>query len=167
IFNMNARHLGPAPTIFEALDDAGLRTAAVNFTCYRGRTEHRTTLPGVTRTARGPQRFFFYNLFESDATGAPLSVRRRAAGTIDTYAAAVGRWLVTRDCFDFFLYYLSDYDYASHALGPERAAGKLVDADRALASLLDAAGGPDAFLERYDLILCSDHGQTAVEQAVP
>ena len=166
VFNMNAKHLGPSPTVFEALDDAGLRTAAVNFTCYRGRTEHRAKLPGVTRTARGPQRFFFYNVFESDATGAPLSLRNRAGGTIDEYAAAVGRWLVTRDCFDFFLFYLSDYDYASHALGPEGAAEKLADADRAIAGLLDAAGGPEAFLERYDLLLCSDHGQTPVHTAV-
>ena len=168
IFNMNGRHLGAeAVTLFEALDDAGLVTAAVNFTCYRGRTEHRTTLPGITRTAHGPKRFFFYNLFESDPTGAPLSVRRRAAGTIDEYAAAVGRWLVIRDGFDFFLYYLSDYDYASHALGPEGAAAKLVDADRAVAALLDAAGGPDEFLGRYDVLLCSDHGQTPVDRAVP
>ena len=58
-------------------------------------------------------------------TGAPLSVRKRSAGTIDAYAAAVGRWLVTRDGFDFLVFYLSDYDYASHALGPEGAAAKL------------------------------------------
>jgi Type I phosphodiesterase / nucleotide pyrophosphatase len=168
IFHMNGRHLGEeAVTVFEALDDAGLETAAVNFTCYRGRTEHRTTLPGVTRTARGPKRFFYYNLFESDVTGAPLSVRRRSAGTVDDYAAAVGRWLVTRDGFDFLVYYLSDYDYASHALGPEGAAAKLADADRAVGSLLDAAGGPDEFLGRYDVLLCSDHGQTAVERALP
>src|SRR3954454_20367349 len=166
IFNMNAKHLGPSPTVFESLDDAGLRTAAVNFTCYRGRTEHPPTVPGLTRTARGPQRFFFYNLFESDATGAPLSVRNRKGGTIDDYAAAVGRWLVTRDCFDFFLFYLSDYDYASHSLGPEGAAAKLVDADRAIDGLMDAAGGRGAFLERYDLLLCSDHGQTPVHTAV-
>ncbi len=166
IFNMNGKHLAPdAPTVFETLADEGLRTAAVNFTCYRGRTEHRTTLPGVTRTAHGPQRFFFYNLFESDATGAPLSVRRRGAGTVDAYAAAVGRWLVTRDCFDFFLYYLSDYDYASHALGPEDAAAKLGDADRAVGALLEAAGGADEFLGRYDVLLCSDHGQTPVDRA--
>ena len=74
IFNMNGRHLSPgATTVFESLHDAGLTTAAVNFTCYRGRTEHRTVLPGVTRTAFGPERFFFYNLFESDDD-------RRAAG---------------------------------------------------------------------------------------
>jgi type I phosphodiesterase/nucleotide pyrophosphatase len=168
IFNLSGRHLSSgAATVFETLDDAGLVTAAVNFTCYRGRTEHRATLPGVTRTVLGPRRFFFYNLFESDVTGAPLSVRRRSAGSVDDYAAAVGRWLVTRDGFDFFLFYLSDYDYASHAGGPEAAAGKLVDADRAIGSLLDAAGGPEAFLERYAVIVCSDHGQTRVERGVP
>jgi Type I phosphodiesterase / nucleotide pyrophosphatase len=168
IFNMNGRHLGrDAVTVFEALADAGLDTAAVNFTCYRGRTEHRTTLPGVTRRVRGPKRFFYYNLFESDVTGAPLSVRRRSAGTVDDYAAAVGRWLVTRDGFDFLVFYLSDYDYASHALGPEGAAAKLADADRAVASLFEAAGGPDEFLDRYDVVLCSDHGQTPVTSALP
>ncbi len=168
IFNMNGRHLcGEAVTVFEALDDAGLVTAAVNFTCYRGRTVHRTTLPGVSRRASGPKRFFYYNLFESDVTGAPLAVRRRSAGTIDSYAAAVGRWLVTRDGFDFLVYYLSDYDYASHVLGPEGAAVKLADADVAVAALLDAAGSWDAFLERYDVLVCSDHGQTAVRRADP
>ena len=42
---------------------------------------------------------------------------------------------------------------------------KLADADRAVGALLDAAGGPDEFLDRYDVLLCSDHGQTTVEQA--
>ena len=168
IFNMNSRHLSAeTATVFEALDDARFVTAAVNFTCYRGRTEHRTTLPGVSRRARGPRRFFYYNLFESDVTGAPLAVRRRSAGTIDSYAAAAGRWLVTRDGFHFLVYYLSDYDYASHALGPEGAAAKLADADSAVATLLEAAGGWDEFLERYAVLLCSDHGQTSVAQALP
>jgi hypothetical protein len=30
--------------------------------------------------------------------------------------------------------------------------------------LLDAAGGPDEFLQRYAVILCSDHGQTSVDR---
>ena len=106
--------------MFEALADAGLRTAAVNFTAYRGRTRHRATVPFLG-TVVGPERFFFYNLFSSDRTGAPLSWRNRAAGSVDAYAAAVGRWLVTRDAFDFLLFYLSDYDYASHAHGPDTA----------------------------------------------
>ncbi len=129
-------------TVYEALEDAGLVTAAVNITCYRGRTRHLPTLPWVTKPAYGPKRFFFYSLFESDPTGAPLAVRNRAAGSIDAYAAAVGRWLVTRDGFDFLAYYLSDFDYASHAHGPDGADGVALErTDAAIQALLDAAGG--------------------------
>jgi hypothetical protein len=166
IINMNRLHLAKdAVTVYEALEDAGLTTAAINITCYRGRTRHLPTLPGVTIPAYGPKRFFFYNLFESDPTGAPLAVFGRAQGSIDGYAAAVGRWLVTRDGFDFLVYYLPDYDFASHALGPDGAFDALARSDAAVGALLDAAGGPDEFLERYAVILCSDHGQTHVERS--
>ena len=164
ILDMNRRHLGAdAVTVYEALEDAGLTPAAVNITCYRGRTRHLPTVPGVP-AAYGPRRFFFYNLFESDVTGAPLAVRNRAAGTVDDYAAAVGRWLVTRDGFDFLVYYLSDYDYASHAYGPDAARSTLARMDAHVGALMAAAGGPDEFLERYAVILCSDHGQTGVDR---
>jgi hypothetical protein len=162
LVNMNAEHLGArAVTVFEALADAGLRTAAVNFTAYRGRTPHRAPFLG---TVQGPEEFYFYNLFESGRTGAPLSWRNRPAGTIDAYAAAVGRWLVTRDAFDFLVYYLSDYDYASHELGPDAAHEALARSDDAVASLVAAAGGLDELLERYALVVLSDHGQTSVER---
>lgn len=164
LVGMNAEHLGRrAVTLFEALEDAGLATAAVNFTAYRGRTTHRSPVPGLG-PVRGPQRFFFYNLYESDATGAPLSWRNRAAGTIDGYAAAVGRWLVTRGGFDFLVYYLSDYDYASHERGPDAAHDVLGRCDRAVGALADAAGGLDELLARYAVIVLSDHGQTRVER---
>jgi Type I phosphodiesterase / nucleotide pyrophosphatase len=166
IINMNRLHLASdAVTVYEALEDAGLTTAAINITCYRGRTRHLPTLPAVTIPAFGPKRFFFYNLFESDPTGAPLAVFGRAQGSIDGYAAAVGRWLVTRDGFDFLVYYLPDYDFASHALGPDGAFEALARSDAAVGSLLDAAGGPDEFLERYAVVLCADHGQTHVERS--
>ena len=126
IFNMNARHLSRgASTVYEALEDAGLVAGAVNITCYRGRHRYLPTVPGLRRAAYGPRRFFFYGLFESDRTGAPFAVRSRRAGSVDAYAAAVGRWLVTRDGFDFLAYYLSGYDFASHAAGPD---GEAADA---------------------------------------
>jgi len=166
IYNMNQHHLGKdAVTVYESLEDAGLVAAAVNITCYRGRTRYLPTLPWVTKPAYGPKRFFFYSLFESDPTGAPLAVRNRAGGSIDAYAAAVGRWLVTRDGFDFLAYYLSDFDFASHAHGPEGAEEVALErTDAAIQALLDAAGGADEFLERYAVVLLSDHGQTDVEQ---
>ncbi len=168
IFNMNARHLSKdAVTIYEALKDAGLVAAAVNITCYRGRHRHLPTVPGLSRAAYGPTRFFYYGLFESDRTGAPFAVRSRRGGSVDAYAAAVGRWLVTRDGFDFLAFYLSGFDFASHAGGPdgEGAEHALEQADAAIGTLLDAAGGPDEFLERYAVVLLSDHGQTRVDRA--
>jgi hypothetical protein len=168
VFNMAERHVAPeATTVFEAVEDAGLVPAAITFTCYRGRTPHALRLPGVPgsyRSVLGPKRFFYFNIFESDATGAPLAVRSRTAGSVDAYAAAVGRWLVTRDGFDFLVFYLPDYDYASHISGPDASHAALERADACLGELMAAAGGPDGFLERYAVVVCSDHGQTSVER---
>jgi len=167
LVNMNAQHLGSrAVTLFESLADAGLRTAAVNFTAYRGRTQHRATVPFLG-TISGPERFFFYNLFSSDRTGAGLSWRNRANGTVDAYAAAVGRWLIARDAFDFLVFYLSDYDYASHASGPDTAVDVLRKCDDAIGTLVETAGGVDELLERYAVVVMSDHGQTHVREAYP
>jgi hypothetical protein len=172
IFGMSGEHLSPqATTVFEALEDAELEPAAINFTCYRGRTRHPIKLPALARRNRwyeavyGPKHFFYFNLFESERTGAPLAIRSRLEGSIDEYAAAVGRWLVTRDAFDFLVFYLPDYDYASHLAGPDASLDALERTDTAIARLLEAAGGPGAFLERYAVIVTSDHGQTRVERA--
>jgi predicted AlkP superfamily pyrophosphatase or phosphodiesterase len=168
IVNMNERHLSrEAVTIYEALEDAGFVAGAVNITCYRGRERYLPTLPGLKRPVHGPRRFFYYGLFESDRTGAPFAVRSRRAGSPDAYAGAVGRWLVTRDGFDFLAYYLSGFDFASHEGGPDggEADRSLEMIDAEVRALFDAAGGPDQFLERYAVLLLSDHGQTPVRQA--
>jgi Type I phosphodiesterase / nucleotide pyrophosphatase len=169
IVGMSRDHLSPAATtVFEAVEDAGLVAAAVNFTCYRGRERHFVRLPQPARRDRwyesvqAPSRFFFFNLYESDDTGAGLAVRSRAAGSVDAYAEAVGRWLVTRDGFDFLLYYLPDYDYAAHLAGPDAALAALERADACLGALFDSAGGAAEFLERYAIVVCSDHGQSPV-----
>jgi hypothetical protein len=173
IFEMNHAHLSPAAaTVFEAIEDAGLVPASINFTAYRGRTRHPIRLPGLAsrrnrwyEAVYGPRRFFFFNLFESDVTGAPLAVRSRVEGSTDAYAGFVGRWLVTRDGFDFLVFYLPDFDYASHLTGPASPLDALARADASVAQLMDAAGGPDELLERYAVIVCSDHGQTHVSEA--
>ena len=171
VFAMSGEHVAKgATTVFEALEDGGLEPAAINFTCYRGRTRHPIRLPALARRNRwyeavyGPRHFFYFNVFESERTGAGLAVRSRLEGSIDDYAATVGRWLVTRDAFDLLVFYLPDYDYASHISGPEGSLGALERSDQAVARLLETAGGTDAFLERYAVVACSDHGQTPVER---
>ncbi len=165
VVNLNARHLSRgAETVYEALEATGLTTAAINITTYRGRNRHLSPIPGFP-PVHGPKRFFFYSVYESDRTGAPIAFLNRSLGSIDGYAAAIGRWLVARDGFDLLVYYLPDYDYASHAVGPDTAHEALGRADASVSALFEAAGGRDAFLDRYAVVLCSDHGQAAVEQA--
>jgi hypothetical protein len=165
VVNLNERHLlRSAETVYEALEGAGLTTAAINITTFRGRNRHLALIPGFP-PVYGPKRFFFYSVYESDRTGAPLAWLNRSLGSIDGYAAAIGRWLVARDGFDLLVFYLPDYDYASHALGPDAAYEALGRADASIEALMDAAGGRDAFLERYVVLLCSDHGQAPVEHA--
>jgi len=165
VVNLNERHLSArAETVYEALEAAGLSTAAIDITTFRGRTRHVARIPGFP-AVYGPKQFFFYSVYESDRTGAPLAWLNRSLGSIDAYAATVGRWLVTRNSFDLLVYYLPDYDYASHALGPGAAHEALGRADAAIEALLDAAGGREPFLERYGVVLCSDHGQAPVERA--
>jgi hypothetical protein len=168
IYAMNAEHLSSeAVTVFEALEDEGFRAAGINVTCFRGRSRHLPLVPGVAPAVLGPSRFFFYGLFESRDTGtSQTAVFKRASGSVDGYAETAGRWLVTRDDFDFLFYYLSDYDYISHTLGPEGADEGLRRADRSIAAITEAAGGIDSFLDRYDVLLCSDHGQTPVLEGV-
>ena len=167
IVGMNAEHLSPdATTLYEDAEGAGLTAAAINITCYRAATRHVPTVPGLVPPVYGPKRFFYYSLFESDPIGAPLAIRNRAAGSVDDYAAAAARWLVTRDGFDVLVYYLSDLDFASHVHGPKGVRAALGAADRQVRVLADAAGGLDELLDRYALLLCSDHGQTAVSAGV-
>ena len=56
---------------------------------------------------------------------------------------------MTRDAFDFLVFYLSDYDYASHEHGPDTALEELQRCDAAIGALAEAGGGIDALLERY------------------
>ena len=163
--NMNERHLSrDATTVYEALEDAGFVAGAINITCYRGRHPYRPNVPACDARCTG--RAASSSTTSTSRTGrVRLRRPRRKVGAVDGYAAGVGRWLVTRDAFDFLVYYLSDYDFASHAHGPAGAMDVALErVDASIAALLVAAGGPDEFLERYAVILLSDHGQTEVER---
>jgi hypothetical protein len=153
--------------VFEALEDAGLETAAVNTYVCRGRVRHPITRPMARRIARragivdavyGPRRYFLGELFFTDRTGAP----RNFGGGIDRHGGAVGRWLVTRDGFDFLFFYLYETDAAQHRAGD--VLGAVEGADRGLRLMVEAAGGLDRFLDRYAVIVVADHSQSAVAE---
>ncbi|MDX6520645.1 MAG: hypothetical protein QOF08_1250, partial [Gaiellales bacterium] len=153
----------------EGLEDAGLVTAAVNTFVCRGRVRHSITREAARRIARrvgivdafyGPKRFFFGELFWSDDTGAP----RNFGSSVDRHGGHVGRWLVTRDGFDFLFLYLYETDAAQHR--GEDAVVEVEQADHSVGLLVEAAGGWDAFLERYAMIVVADHSQSTIERVV-
>jgi len=177
VYNMNLAHLNPAaPTIFERLDDAGLRTASTPFLIYRGRHRHDVSLEGLVRRAVdvsglkfhhgtwGPGELFYGDLYASRRVPCRPTSR---PGTVDEYSACCGAELAEQGLFDFLLLSLPDNDHYSHRHGPEAMAESIGRADAAFAKLVAAAGGLDGFLTDYALILMSDHAQSAVHRELP
>jgi hypothetical protein len=176
VYNLNMAHLSRGHrTVFEHLDDAGLRTAATTYLIYRGRTRHRMSEEGIyPRIARavafdhavwGPAELFYADIFSSRPTGCPPT-RLGTPGLRDQHAACVAAHLVQRDLFDFLLLSLPDNDSWSHRRGPWAQVESLPAIDRELARVVEAGGGLDPFLEEHVLIVMSDHSQAVIDERI-
>ncbi len=175
VYNMNMAHLTRAHrTVFEHLDDAGLRTACTTWLIYRGRTRHDPSGTSVYRRIAeaaqfrhpvyGARELFYADLFDSRNTGCTSALGM--PGQRDRHTGCVGAYLVEHDLFDFLLFSLPDNDTHSHKAGPEGQVVSIAEADRALERIMHVAGGTDAFLEDHAVIVMSDHSQTKVEEGV-
>jgi hypothetical protein len=173
VYNMNMAHLSRArKTVFEHLDDAGLRTACTTYLIYRGRTRHDPSGESVYRRigealqfrhpVYGARELFYADLFDSRNTGCTSALG--LPGQRDRHTGCVGAYLVEHDLFDFLLFSLPDNDTHSHKVGPEGQVRSIAEADRALERIMHVAGGVDAFLEEHAVIVMSDHSQTKVEE---
>jgi hypothetical protein len=174
IYNMNLEHLSrDTETVFERLDDAGVRTAGTTYLMYRGRHRHEVANEtALTRIASavfrdavdGPREFFYADLFASRRT--PCRSQLGLPGIRDQHSGCVGAYLVENDLFDFLLLSLPDNDTHSHRHGPDAQVTSLAAADRQLERVMHAAGGPEAFLEDHAVVVCSDHSQSQVEDEI-
>jgi Type I phosphodiesterase / nucleotide pyrophosphatase len=175
VYNMNLAHLTRAHrTVFEHLDDAGLRTACTTYLIYRGRTRHDPSGVSVYRriaeaaqfrhAVYGARELFYADLFDSRDTGCTSALG--LPGQRDRHTGCVGAYLVEHDLFDFLLFSLPDNDTYSHRVGPDGQVRSIADADHALERIMHVAGGPEAFLEEHAVIVMSDHSQTAVETGI-
>ena len=176
VYNMNFEHLSRAhPTVFESLDDAGVRTACTPFLIFRGRTRHELALQGwMRRVARaanfrhavyGPAELFYGELYSSREVDCPATLAR--PGTRDAYSGCVGAHLAEFDLYDFMLFSLPDNDHYSHRNGPEATMTSIAWADRSLRRLAEGAGGVEAFLDQNAVLLMADHSQSVVEREIP
>ena len=175
IYNMNGAHLAAeVPTIFERLDDAGLRTAGTTYLIYRGRHLQRpaqdstltriAALALVRRPVMGPRELFYADIFSSRDTGCRSTLGM--PGIRDRHAGCVGEYLVRHDLFDFLLLSLPDNDNHSHKLGPDAQVAAIAQADRQLVRLFEAAGGTDEFLAEHAVVVVADHAHTLVERSI-
>jgi hypothetical protein len=175
VYNMNLAHLTRAHrTVFEHLDDAGLRTACTTYLIYRGRTRHDPSGASVYRRIAeavqfrhpvyGARELFYADLFDSRDTGCTSALGM--PGQRDRHTGCVGAYLVEHDLFDFLLFSLPDNDTHSHKVGPDGQVRSIADADHALERIMHVAGGPEAFLEQHAVIVMSDHSQTAVDSVI-
>jgi hypothetical protein len=175
VYNMNFDHLSRrSPTVFERLDDAGVRTACTPFLIYRGRTRHELRLEGwMRRVAQaanmrhavyGPSELFYGELYASQDVDCPPTLAR--PGTRDPYTGCVGAYVERYDLYDFLLFSLPDNDHFSHRHGPQATTASIERADRCLQQLAEAAGGEERFLNDHAVILMSDHAQISVSRRV-
>jgi predicted AlkP superfamily pyrophosphatase or phosphodiesterase len=174
VYNMNRAHLSSeTPTVFEALDDADVRTAGTTYLMYRGRHRHEpqrdTALTRVASTlmrhpVMGPRELFYADIFASRRTGCRSGLGM--PGVRDRHSGCVSAHLVEHDLFDFLLLSLPDNDWYSHKRGPEAQVQSLAQADLQLARVMNAAGGVEEFLEGHAVIAMADHSQAPVLGAI-
>jgi hypothetical protein len=175
VYNMNLAHLSREErTVFEMVEDAGLRAACTTYLIFRGRHRHAADEAGpYTRIAKaaqfrhavwGPTELFYADLFASRKTDCRSTLGM--PGQRDRHSGCVAAHMVENDLFDFMLLSLPDNDTHSHRYGPYAQANSIVEADRAIERMMHAGGGIDAFLEDHAVIVLSDHSQTPVERRV-
>ena len=174
IFNMNEHHLAAdTPTIFETLDDAGVRSACTTYLIFRGRHPHEVSKDwALTRVASslfkrsvmGPAELFYADIFASRKTG--CWSRMGIPGMRDQHAGCVGSYLVEHDLFDFLLLSLPDNDAHSHKHGPHAQIASIAAADAELWRIMEAGGGAEAFLAEHAMIVMADHSHTHIEQVI-
>ncbi len=175
VYRMNDEHLShDVETVFESLDDADVRTAGTTYLIYRGRYQHEVanesalarivTSTLFRRTIYGPKELFYADIYASRRTGCRGQLG--LPGARDQHTGCVGAYLAEHDLFDFLLFSLPDNDAYSHRNGPHAQVTSIAGADRQLERLMHAAGGPDEFLDKYAVVILSDHSQAAVEERI-
>src|ERR1700733_9069658 len=175
VYNMNRAPLAPEPlTVFESLDDAGVRTAGTTYLIYRGRHRHEpqrdsalTRIASATllrHAVMGPRELFYADIFASRRTGCRSGLGM--PGVRDQHSGCVAAHLVEHDLFDFLLLSLPDNDWHSHKHGPEGQLRSLALADQQLARMMAPAGGPERFLETHAMVVMADHSQAPVRATI-
>ena len=164
-----------APTLFEMVEDAGLKASCVNYLIYKGNVAHKirvpammALLPGVKlhEEVLGPSTLCLGDFVT------PHDGRRKVKdrggpmhrfGMDDESGADMLVQLAEDNALgDFALAYFADNDYRSHEVGPYAALPVIDRVDAALGAMFDAAGGFERFTRDTCIVVTSDHGHSEI-----
>lgn len=174
VVDLNHLHLSESThTIFEQVQDAGLEAGAINYLVTRGRTRHTlkhdyAPVRAIARRANigpiyGPTYLYFGELYGHSRPRIPQAGIKRP---LDWGGGRIARHLLGKTDSAFVLLYLGQHDAASHRFGPDFTQKAIRVADRAVGKTIAASGGIEAFLQQHAILVCADHGQTAVEHTI-
>ena len=175
IYNMNAEHLpADVPTVFETLDDAGVRTAGTTYLYLprppraRGLARDGADAAGLDRhaPARDGARASSSTPTSSPAArpAAARSSACRASATSTPAASARTSSSTTSSTSCCSRCPTTTPTRTSN--GPHAQVTSIAAADRQLERLFHAGGGTDAFLDEHAVIVVADHSHAPVERRI-
>ena len=163
LMDLNDRHLDPGVrTLFEQLEDLGVRCAVANLPIRRGPIAHvgRLRFPLDPLLYRGPMTISGPTDLTTPGFRNRTMPRLGRAGEGFAVGTAAG-WM--RDGrHGLVVVYLPATDMASHRQGPPPSIAHWERLDRQLGRLMRAAGGPERALARWRWLIVGDHGQSRV-----
>jgi hypothetical protein len=164
-----------APTLFEMVEDAGLKASCVNYLIYKGNFAHKIRVPALMALLPGVK---IHDEILGPSTlclgdfVTPHDGRRKVKdrggpmhrfGMDDESGADMLLQLAEDNALgDFALAYFADNDYRSHEVGPYAALPVLDRVDAALGAMFEAAGGFERFTRDTCVIVTSDHGHSEI-----
>lgn len=177
LYYLNHQHLSSeVKTVYEALEEAGFSTAAVNFYIFRSNSERRARIPFLLRLYAKfrlssmrccvPQGFYLGRLCQPESFMGKLAALPGYFGRWginDSYSGRVAAWLIGRGKQpDLMTVYFPDTDYYCHQHNPVRSEESLALADRQLGRILDAFPSRERALQDNIFIVAGDHSQSLV-----
>ncbi len=174
LFKLNHERL-QSQTLFEIVEESGLKAACLNYLMFRGKNKHKANvplllslLPGVPFTGElyGPSLMYFGDLVNSkvETVGEILSTEggmlNRFGFNDDNTIKLLVQLAEERAFPEFSIAYFPDNDFNSHKLGPEAAVTTLEHLDERLGEFITAYGGLETLLSEICIILTGDHSQS-------
>ncbi len=167
-----------AETIFQQVEQAGGRSASLNFLMFHADQPHTAKipswfswLPGVEREHQvsGPQILFFGDMINNPEDLEKNDLTREGGllgrfGFNDSNTKELLHALTDeKELPHFSIAYFPDNDYESHAKGPADALEQVIEVDTALGTFFEKMGGLEAGLEKLCIVISGDHSQTDMD----